>query len=145
MIDQITVYLENKEGHLAALCRTLGDAGIDMHSLTIADTDDFGVIRIIADDPERALTVLRDREYRASITKVAAIEVPDRPGGLADVLEVLATTGVNIEYSYCFATPTRRAVFVMKIHGGNEVLEKLTDAGFKALQPADVYATDRSR
>lgn len=143
MIDQITVYLENKEGHLAALCRTLGEAGIDMHSLTIADTDDFGVVRIVCDDPERALGVLRGQEYQASITKVAAIEVPDRPGGLADVLEVLAVTGVNIEYSYCFATPARQAVFVMKIHGGNEVLGSLTSAGFKALQPDDIYVTCR--
>jgi len=140
MIDQITVYLENKQGRLAALCRTLGDAGINMHALTIADTTDYGVARIICDDPARAVKILDDDDWRASITKVAAVEVPNEPGGLAGMLDSIAGSGVNVEYSYCFATPSRQAVFVMKVHGGNEVLDSLTKAGYKALQPSDLYA-----
>jgi len=143
MIDQITVYLENREGHLAELCRVLGDAAINMHSLTIADTADFGVVRIVCDDPARAHEALVGKDYRASLTKVAAVEVPNRPGGLADLLDVLRATGVNIEYSYCFSMPDHTAVFVMKIHGGNEVLASLSAAGFRALQPEDLYATGR--
>lgn len=142
MIDQITVFLENDKGRLASLCRTLGDAGINMHSLMIADTSDYGVARIICDAPVKALKVLDEANYRATITKVAAIEIPNRPGGLADVLEVLDAAGVNVEYGYCFATPSHSAVDVLKIHGGEKVQETLNAAGFKALQPEDLYTED---
>ena len=89
MIEQITVFLENSEGRLAALCRTLADANVNMHSLVIADTTDYGVVRIICDDPARALEVLGQADYRAISTKVAAIGVPNVPGGLAKLLDKL--------------------------------------------------------
>ena len=79
MIDQITVFLENKEGRLASLTRAMGDAGINMHALTIADTSDYGLVRIIADKPQAAVAALTEAGYRASLTKVSAIAVPTSP------------------------------------------------------------------
>lgn len=142
MIDQLSIFLENERGRLAALCHTMGDAGINMHSLTIADTTDFGIVRIVCDAPKKAAEALSDAGYRAKTKKVLAVEVPNEPGGLAHLLDVLDGIGVNIEYSYCFATPGKGAVFVMKITGGSDIDASLKSAGFKALQPSDLYAPD---
>ena len=141
MIDQITVFLENSEGRLAALCRTLADADINMHSLVIADTTDYGVVRIICDDPIRALEVLDDADYRAISTKVAAIGVPNEPGGLAKLLDILDELDQNIEYGYCFSINGNMAADVLKISGAKEASEAakaIEAAGFKLLTQADL-------
>ena len=96
MINQITVFLENKEGRLAALVRSLADAGINMQALTIADTTDYGVARIICDDPTGAVMALNEQGYRATLTKVSAIAVPNVPGGLAKLLNVLDDNDVIV-------------------------------------------------
>ncbi len=141
MIDQITVFLENSEGRLAALCRTMADAGISMSALTIADTTDYGVVRIICDKPERAIEVLNGAEYRAVATKVSAIEVPNRPGGLADLLDTLESLELNIEYGYCFSIDGDKAVDVLKIRGEAQTAyasRAIEEAGFKLLSQEDV-------
>ena len=141
MVDQITVFLENSEGRLAALCRTLGWAGINMHSLVIADTADYGVVRIICDDPAHALDVLNSADYRAISTKVAAIGVPNEPGGLARLLAILDELGLNIEYGYCFSINGEYAVDVLKISGETkaaEAVKVLEEAGFKLLSQEDL-------
>ncbi|MGI6045247.1 MAG: ACT domain-containing protein [Eggerthellaceae bacterium] len=141
MIDQITVFLENSEGRLAALCRCVADAGIDMYALTIADTSDYGVVRIICDRPDQALAALDKGNFRATITKVSAIEVPNRPGGLAELLEILDELGLNVEYGYCFSTSPEKAVDIVKIHGDAQAAEAqfaLEKAGFKMLNGSDL-------
>ncbi len=141
MIDQITVFLENSEGRLSALCRTLADSNINMYALSIADTADFGIVRIIADDSELAVKVLTDNDYRAAITKVAAIGVPNTPGGLAGLLETFDTLKLNIEYGYCFSLKPDMAVDVLKIRGSEkleEAAEVLGNAGYKVLAQADL-------
>ena len=141
MIDQITVFLENSKGRLSALCRTLADANIDMSALTIADTTDYGVVRIICDDPGKAKEALDAANYRAVVTKVSAIQVPNRPGGLADLLGVLDELDLNIEYGYCFSVKGETAVDVLKIRGESEVAEAtaaLEAAGFKLLTQEDL-------
>ena len=141
MIDQITVFLENAEGRLAALCRTLSDAGVNMSALTIADTADYGVVRIICDTPEKAIAALGDADFRAVVTKVSAIQVPNRPGGLAELLDTLGALGLNIEYGYCFSVNGDMAVDVLKIHGETEAAvatKALEDAGFKLLSQEDL-------
>ena len=142
MIDQVSVFLENKAGHLAELCRTLGDAGIDMHALMIADTEEFGVVRIVCDTPKKATSLLDDKGFSASVTSVLAVEIPDRPGGLADVLEALGADGVSVEYAYCFVEPSGAAavdIFKVDAPGADEALSK---AGFRSLAPAELYAPD---
>ena len=141
MIEQITVFLENSKGRLAALCRTLADANVNMHSLVIADTADYGVVRIICDDPARALEALAQADYRAISTAVAAIGVPNVPGGLAKLLGTLDELGLNIEYGYCFSVNGDMAADVLKISGAQEASEAaraIEAAGFKLLTQADL-------
>ena len=142
MIDQLSVFLENKSGRLASLTRSLGEAGINMHALMVADTSQFGVIRIICDTPKRAKAILEADGYGASITKVSAIEIPDRPGGLADVLEALDHAGANVEYAYCFVKPSGAgAVDVFKVD--NEDAEAtLAATEFRVMSAEELYAID---
>jgi hypothetical protein len=144
VIDQVSVFLENTTGRLAELTRALGDAGINMHALMVADTEDFGVVRIICDTPRRAKDLLDDIGFSASLTPVVAVEIPDRPGGLADVLEALGRGGVNVEYAYCFVEPSgNAAVDIFKVDvAGTDVV--LGEAGFRALSAEDLYVPDAS-
>lgn len=142
MVEQVSVFLENKPGRLAELTRTLGDAGIDMHALMVADTSEFGVVRIICDNPERAKELLEAKGFGVSVTGVLAIEVPDRPGGLADLLEALGAEGLNIDYAYCFVRPAgEKAVDVFKVDD-DRAGDVLRAAGYKVLSPADLYSDD---
>jgi hypothetical protein len=142
MIDQLSVFLENRVGRLAELTRALGDAGIDMHALMVADTEEFGVVRIVCDTPKKAARILDDQGFSASVTPVIAVEIPDRPGGLADVLEALGAEGIGIEYAYCFVEPSgAAAVDIFKVDGpGADAV--LAEAGFRSLAPAELYGPD---
>jgi len=142
MIQQLSVFLENSAGRLGQLTRALGDAGINMHALMVADTEQFGVVRIIADEPHRAKQILDEMGFSAKLTPVVAVEVPDRPGGLADVIEALGGSGINIEYAYCFVEPKGdAAVDVFKIDqaGAENVL---VSSGFRVLSESDLYSPD---
>ncbi|HBT95053.1 MAG TPA: amino acid-binding protein [Coriobacteriia bacterium] len=140
MIDQITVFLENDKGRLAALCRTLGDAGISMHALTFADTAQYGVARVIADSPSKAYEVLNEKGFRASLTKVFAVEVPDRAGSLATLMEALDRADINVEYAYCFASKDGMATEVLRIDNHDEAEQVIGDAGFRVVKPEELYA-----
>ena len=142
MIQQLSVFLENSKGRLGQLTRALGDAGINMHALMVADTEQFGVVRIIADSPHRAKEILDEMGFSATLTPVVAVEVPDRPGGLADVVETLGNADINIEYAYCFVEPNGKgAIDVFKIDNA-DAEQVLTAAGFRVLFPEDLYAPD---
>lgn len=142
MIMQLTVFLENTEGRLAALCRTLADANINMSALTIAETSDYGIVRIICNDVFRAVDVLEEAGFRATKTKVLAVEVPDRPGALAELLEALGKTDVNIEYGYCFMTNGDKAIDVLKINPNmrKAAEDAIRGAGFRLLHWDDIAA-----
>ncbi|MBS4008983.1 MAG: ACT domain-containing protein [Clostridium sp.] len=101
-VKQISVFLENKSGRLAQVTRVLGDNQINIRALSIADTTDFGILRLIVDKPEETNSILRAEGFMVSETTVIAVEVPDRPGGLADILATLGQAGINIEYLYAF-------------------------------------------
>ena len=102
-IRQISIFLENKPGQLSAICRDLADAGINIATLSLADTADFGIVRMIVDDHEKAKDVLAEKGHVVNVREVIAVCVPDRPGGMAEVMQVLDKAGANIEYSYAFA------------------------------------------
>jgi hypothetical protein len=140
MIEQITVFLENEKGHLAALCRTLGDAGISMHALTVADTTDYGVARIIADNPTGAKAALDAADFRALLTKVYAIGVPDKPGALAHLLEVFDDAQINVEYAYCFSGAGGEAIDILRIETTEGIEALVLKAGCRLLTPGDLYA-----
>jgi hypothetical protein len=140
MIDQITVFLENDRGRLAALCRALGDADISMHALTVADTAQYGVARIIADTPAKAYETLNKKGFRASLTKVFAVEVPDHAGGLATLLEAFDAADINVEYAYCFATEGGKALDILRIDNHEAAEQVIVSAGFRVTQPEELYA-----
>ena len=101
-IKQISVFLENKKGRLFDVCRLLGENDVNIRALTIAETENFGVLRIVVDKPDDAVKLLGDNNFTANVTEVVAVEVSDKPGGLAEVLKTLADGNVNIEYMYGF-------------------------------------------
>ena len=139
MISQLTVFLENEKGRLASACRAISDAGINMHALNLADTAEFGVARVVVDAPEAAAEALRKVGYRATVTPVLGVRVPNRPGGLATLLEFLDEHDVNIEYGYCFSVDEETAVDVLKVAGEPAIEQLLVEAGFKPVKPEDVY------
>jgi hypothetical protein len=139
MIDQVTVFLENSKGRLAGLTRRVGDAGISMHTLTIAETTDYGVVRIITDSPQQAANVLNAAGYRAKLTSVVAIRVPDEPGGLARLLEAFDDAGINVEYAYCFSTNKGYAIDILRVNDTERVAAIVLKAGYHLLQPEDLY------
>jgi hypothetical protein len=139
MVKQLTVFLENAPGRLAELTRVLGDAGVNMRALMVADTAEFGVVRIICDRTEDAQRALEAAGFGVSVTDVLAVEVPDRPGGLADVLEVLGASGVNVEYAYCFVEPSgQAAIDVFRVEDTARAVEALRAAGIRVLSTDDV-------
>ena len=130
MISQLTVFLENEKGRLAAACRAVSDAGINMHALNLTDT------------PEAAAEALREQGYRATVTPVLAVRVPNVPGGLAKLLEFMDEQDANVEYGYCFSVNEDYAVDVLKADGSDDLEQKLTDAGFEPVRPEDIYRID---
>jgi len=143
MVEQLSVFLANEPGRLARLCRLLGDAGLNMHALVVADTADYGVVRVICDGPYTARGVLERDGFAVSVTRVIAAEVPDRPGGLADMLELLDSGGVNVEYLYCFLKPdSSTAVDVLRVEDAEKASALLTGAGISLLHASEVYQPD---
>jgi len=140
-IRQISIFLENKPGQLSAICRDLAGAGINIATLSLADTSDFGIVRMIVDDHEKAQNVLADKGHVVNVCKVVAVCVPDRPGGMAGVMSVLDKAGVNIEYSYAFAFHSgEKAVLVFRF-GDNAAAEAaLAEAGYTTLGEKEVLA-----
>ena len=136
MIDQITVFLENDKGRLAALARCMGDAGVNMSELSIADTADYGLVRIICNDSAAAQAALQAGGYRSLVTQVVVVEAPNRPGGLAELLEALDELDANIEYGYCFSRREDQAVMALKIADAEQSAraeQVLAQAGFAIL------------
>ncbi len=139
-IAQISVFLENEAGRLANAAKILGGAEVNIRALSIADTADFGILRLIVDDPERAAAVLRGAGLTVSLTDVIAVEMPDRPGGLAQVLDALADARVNIEYMYAFVTQSAEgAVVVFRVDQLDEAIRALAASGLRLLSGDDVY------
>jgi len=114
IIKQVSVFLENKSGRLNEVTRILGDAGINISAFTIADTSDFGILRMIVSNPFEARNVLKDNDFSVQITDVVLAKSPNRPGGLAKMLEVLHDGGVFIEYMYAFSMQEDAAVIVIR-------------------------------
>ena len=138
MISQLTVFLQNEKGRLASACRTIADAGINMHALFLADTQDFGVARIFCDTPDKACERLSEAGYRATVTPVIAVRVPNVPGGLASLLEFCDENDMNVEDGYCFSVGNERAIDVLKIEGP-DAEAKLVAGGFDIVEPEEIY------
>ena len=141
MVKQISIFLENKCGRLVKVTQTLGEHGINIRALTIADTSDFGIMRLIVDQPEKAHQVLRDAGFMATETEVVAVEVPDTPGGLADVLEYLEQNSINIEYLYSFVEkPAQDALILMRLENIEKAKQVLAENNINLLEGERLYS-----
>ncbi|MGE5507189.1 MAG: ACT domain-containing protein [Chitinophagales bacterium] len=140
-VRQLSVFLENKAGRLAKVTRVLGEHGINIRALSIADTTDFGILRMIVGDPDRAERLLKAEGFAVTTTGVLAVEVPDRPGGLAEVLGVLEREGHNIEYIYAFVEKASSdALVLIRVEDTAGAAATLTEAGISVLPGTKVYA-----
>jgi hypothetical protein len=140
-VKQISVFLENKKGRLAGLTETLEREGINMRALSLADTADFGILRIIVDDVDRCLAVLKAAGFVAQVTEVIAIEVDDKPGGLHQILQVLDTAAINVEYLYAYVEKRKAAaVVICKVDDRGKAGDALKKAGIATIA-ADVLKT----
>jgi hypothetical protein len=116
IVKQLSVFLENETGHFLELSRSLGEAGVNISALSLAETAEYGIARMIVDDPEKGARVLREAGYPVNITEVLNIETPDEPGALARVLSGLAAGGVNVSYIYGYSRGGT-ACLIMKVEG----------------------------
>ncbi len=125
-ITQISVFLENRKGRLHDACSLLGNNGINIRALTIAESEDFGVLRMVTDKPVIALEVLKESGFVATLTEIVAVEVPDEPGGLARVLKILMDRNMNVEYMYGFVERhSDKALLVFRFDDPDKAIEVL--------------------
>jgi hypothetical protein len=140
-VKQLSIFMENRAGRLAEIMQLLGDAGVNIRALSLADTSDFGILRLIVSHVDKALQVLRQSGHTVSLTDVVAVEVPDHPGGLATVLNPLCKTGVNVEYMYAFVEKaTDKAVVIFRFEDIEAALAVLAKAGISVLPAETVYS-----
>lgn len=140
-VKQISVFLENKSGRLLDVTRSLGETGVNIRALCVADTSDFGVVRLIVDDPDKAHDGLKARGFTVKETPVIAVEVDDRPGGLSEVMKPLVEQEMNIEYLYCFLEKVAdKAIVIIRVEEAEQAIGALKVAGFRVIPPEELYA-----
>ncbi|KJS14894.1 MAG: acetolactate synthase [Peptococcaceae bacterium BRH_c4b] len=140
LVKQLSVFLENKLGRLAEVTKILGEKDIDISALSIADTTDFGILRLIVNKPEEAEQILRENGIAVSCTNVIAIAVADKPGALAKVLQILDNVSIGIEYLYAFVGKNKdEALVIIKVEVPEKAVETLEKSGIRVLSSNEVY------
>ena len=140
-IKQLSVFMENKPGQLAAFTKVLEANNINMQALSVAETLDFGILRVIVDDPYKCSCVLRDAGYVFQVTPVLAAEVPDKPGALVKLLDILGGNGLNLEYTYAFTTRKPGfAYMILRVDKMDEAKKVLTENGVKLVCQSELNA-----
>ncbi len=138
-VRQISVFLENKIGRLAEITQILGNKEINIRALAIADTTEFGILRMIVDRPQKAYEALEEKGFTVSQTEVVVVEVEDKPGGLAQVMAILGKEGINVEYLYAFVAPKGRgALVVLKIEEKKATVDLLQEEKVKILSAEEI-------
>ncbi|MBN2297020.1 MAG: ACT domain-containing protein [Deltaproteobacteria bacterium] len=139
-LEQISIFLENKPGGLSSVTKALRDANINIRALSLADTSDFGILRLIVDNVSKAKEVLNASGFAVGRTNVVAVEVPDKPGGLHGILDALTEEGVNVEYMYAFVERSgENAVIIFRFDATDSAIEILQRKGFNVLSGEKVY------
>lgn len=138
-IKQVSVFAENRAGGILDVIRSLGSAGVDIRALNVADTQGFGILRLIVDDVETAKDVLSDAGTIFSINEVIGVKVPDSPGGLSSVLTLLADHGKSVEYLYAFVSvPGTSAYVVLRVEDNAEAIRVLTEGGIELISEEEI-------
>jgi len=140
IIKQLSVFLENKSGRLTELTEILGQADINMSALCIADTSEFGIIRIMVSDPERALKVLREKEFTVKLTDVICLVMANEPGALARGLKVLSREGISVEYMYAFSME-KSSLIVIRTENIEKTIKLLKKNNIELLEAGELYNT----
>ncbi|MDR1916909.1 MAG: ACT domain-containing protein [Synergistaceae bacterium] len=139
-IDQISVFVENNLGRLAEVTGILGDAGVDLRAMSIADTTDFGVLRLIVDNPSHALEILRAKGCIVSVTQVLAVSLADVPGSLAKVLGILADANISVEYAYAFITRNKDDAYVVfRVEDNDRAIGVFEKHGVKTAAAGELF------
>ena len=140
-VVQVSVFLENKPGALARVAQVLKNAGIDLRVLTVAETGEFGILRVIVSDPDAAVGALEGAGYTFSQTEVVAVEIGDKPGGLAELAEITGGAGINIDYLYAFVMKTHQtAVAIIRADNPDAVRSAVSSRGMKVLSAGELYS-----
>ena len=140
-VEQISIFIENKSGRLAEITRILGDEGINIRALSLADTSDFGILRLIVNDAGKAKAALKERGFTVNKTEVVAVEVPDCPGGLSSILQTLDSQQINVEYMYAFVERCGgNAVIIFRFDETDKAISTLQANNFNVLQGARLYS-----
>ncbi|MDD2417999.1 MAG: ACT domain-containing protein [Oscillospiraceae bacterium] len=140
LIKQLSIFVENKSGRLAEITAVIAQAGIDIRALSIADTTNFGILRIIVDKPDEAEKALKDAGLTVSLTNVIAIGIPDKPGGFASAMKCLADAGVGIEYMYAFISRDQgRACVILRVGDNDLAIDALKKADVEILTGERIY------
>ena len=136
MVQQLSVFLQNKSGKIAAVVRALSDSGVDIRALSIADTTDFGILRMLVSDISAAKAVLAEQNCILSVNEVTVVAVPDTPGGLSRVLTLMAQEEIDIEYMYSLIDRGKQdAYMVFRVSDENRLLKVLSENGLSAVAP----------
>ena len=140
-VEQISVFLENRAGRLAEVTKTLAENQINIRALSLADTSDFGILRLIVTDNEKAKEALKAKGFTVGRTNVVAAEVGDKPGGLHAILEMLNAGGVNVEYMYAFVTQSgRNAILIFRFDRTDQAIEVLQKNNVRILNGEELYS-----
>jgi len=139
-VKQLSVFVENKPGKLVEALETLGDANIDLRALSLADTSDFGILRAIVDQPDKALDALSKVGFLVKTSEVLAVVIGDKPGGLAEIVRILSEAFVNIEYTYAFVGQRKdNAYVIIRVDDNEAATEVLTTCGVTLLSENELY------
>ena len=140
-LNQISIFLENRSGRLAEVTNILGKADINIRALSLADTSDFGILRLIVNDPDKAVAILKENHFTVNETEVLAIEVDDKPGGLSKILDILEQSELNVEYMYAFVEKeTDKAILVYRFDETDKAVSVLQGKGIRILTGEEVYS-----
>jgi hypothetical protein len=140
-VEQISIFIENKSGRLAEITRILGEADINIRALSLADTSDFGILRLIVNDGQKAGSILKEQGFTVNMTEVVAVEVPDRPGGLSAILQTLDREAINVEYMYAFVERCAgNAVIIFRFDETDKAIAVLKSQNFNILEGSRLYS-----
>ncbi len=139
IIKQLSVFLENKTGRLNEVTQILGNAGINMSAFSVADTSEFGILRMIVSEPEKALTILKEAEFSVRLTDVVCLNSPNEPGALARALDILSAESVFIEYLYAYSMNDKSANIVLKPDNIEKCIEVLQAHKLELVKASDMY------
>lgn len=140
LIKQISIFVENKPGRLCAVTKLLSENDIDIRALSVADTKDFGILRLIVNKPDKACEVLKAADCTVSLTNVIAIGIHDKPGGLADAMDCLYAANISVEYMYAFISKSEdQAYVILRVENNDKAVEALKEGNFTILKADEVY------